>query len=283
MSQRGEVSLPGLLMSCALLIVVLSASLGMFESFSRASADGTRRTEAQDVARAAADRLARELRNLASPTADQPQAVDAAGPSELVFKTVDPNGPNAGTNATNTRRVRYCLGPAGALQQQTQTWTSATVPPVPSRSGCPAAGWTSTTVVATGIVNAGTPVFSYDAAALTDISQIHVELRVDSGPARNPPATSLSTGVFLRNQNRRPTSSFAATRTAGGLILNGSASVDPEGDPLAYAWFDGAVQVGTGITFTYTGLASGSTHQLRLEVTDPAGLKGASAVQAVTL
>ena len=273
------------LVACVVMIVVLGSTLSLFEGFTAKASDATLRTNAEDMARGAADGLERDLRNLASPTAEQPQAVDFASGNDLIFLTVDPAGPNAGTNATNTQRVRYCLDPGGLLRRQVQTWTTAAIPAVPAHAACPApTGWTRTRTVASSLVNPATvPVFSYDASVLTDISAIHVDLRVDTNVLRPPAATSLSTGVFLRNQNRRPTASFAATRTAGGLVLNGSASSDPEGDPLQYAWFDGTTQVGTGITFTYTGLATGSVHQVHLEVTDPAGLLGTSATQAVTV
>jgi len=282
MSERGEMSLTGLIMACLLLVVVLGATLTLFDGFVAKAGDQTRRTDAQDAARTAADQIARNLRNLASPTPDQPQALDLAGASDLIFKTVDPAGPNAGTNATNTQRVRYCLDAVGQLQQQTQTWTTATVPAVPASATCPAAGWNQTAVAASSIVNGVVPVFSYDTAVLTDISQVHVDLRVDTDTTKAPPPTSLSTGVFLRNQNRRPVASFAAARTSGGFVLNGSASADPEGDVLSYDWYDGATKVGTGITFTWTGLVAGSNHQVKLQVTDPAGLVGTSAAQALT-
>ncbi len=280
--ERGEVSLTSVLVACTLLVVVLGATLTLFEGFIAKAGDATRRTDSQDAARTAADRIARDLRNLASPTPNQPEAVDRASGSDLIFKTVDPVGPNSGDNATNTKRVRYCLDSASRLQEQTQTWTTATVPAVPSGTACPATGWTRTMIAAADVVNGAVPVFTYDATGLTDISQIHVDLLVDTDTIREPPATRLSTGVFLRNQNRRPTASFSATKTSGGLVLDGSASVDPEGDPLRYTWFDGAVQVGTGITFTYGGLAADSSHAIRLEVSDPAGLIGASATQSVT-
>lgn len=300
--ERGEVSLTGLLVSSLILIIVLGATLTMFEGFVATAGDGTRRTEAQDAARSAADRIARDLRNLASPTPDQPQAVDFATGSDLIFKTVDPAGPNAGSNATNTKRVRYCLDGARRLQEQTQTWTSADPPPTPSHNVCPAGDWTRTGLAAASIVNTpDTAVFSYDASPsspsfLTDISEIHVNLLVDTDLTRLPPATTLSTGVFLRNQNRRPTAAFVATKTSGGFVLNGSASTDPEGDALRYSWCDASVTtvaadskcadgsklVGSGITFTYTGLAAGSVHQLHLEVADPAGLVGVSPAQGAT-
>ncbi|CAA9471914.1 MAG: hypothetical protein AVDCRST_MAG53-1377 [uncultured Solirubrobacteraceae bacterium] len=280
--ERGEVSLTSVLVACTLLVVVLGATLTLFEGFIASAGDQTRRTDTQDAARSAADRIARDLRNLASPTPEQPQAVDFASAGDLIFKTVDPAGPNSGTNATNTKRVRYCLDSGGRLQEQTQTWTTATVPPAPSGTACPGAGWDRTVIAAENIVNGAVPVFSYDSSVLTDISAVHVDLLVDTDTVRQPPPTRLSTGVFLRNQNRRPTASFTWARTSGGLVLNGSASADPEGDPLRYVWFDGATEVGRGITFTYTGLAAGSVHQLRLEVSDPAGLIGVSATQEAT-
>ncbi len=279
--ERGEVSLVSVLVACVLLVVVLGATLTLFEGFIAKAGDATRRTDTQDAARTAADRIARDLRNLASPTPDEPTAVDRNWGSDLIFKTVDPAGPNAGTNATNTKRVRYCLDTARRLQEQTQTWTEA-IPSLPADVACPGSGWTRTTIAAANVVNGTVPVFSYDASVLTDIAAIHVDLLVDTDTLRLPPATRLSTGVFLRNQNRRPTASFVADKTSGGLVLNGSASADPEGDPLRYTWFDGTTQVGTGITFTYSPLTAGSVHQLHLEVTDPANLVGVSPTQGVT-
>ena len=280
--ERGEVSLTSVLVACTLLVVVLGATLTTFQGLIAGAGDASRRTDAQDVARSAADRIARDLRNLASPTPEQPQAVDLAGGSDLIFTTVEAEGPNAGTNVTNTKRVRYCLDSTRRLREQTQTWTTATIPDVPSNAACPGSGWTRTTIAAQSIVNGDTAIFSYDSNVLTDISQIHVDLLVDTDTVRQPPATRLSTGVFLRNQNRRPTATFVATRTAGGFVLNGSASADPEGDRLRYTWFDNGTEVGSGITFNYTGLTAGSGHQLRLEVDDPAGLTGVSATQTVT-
>jgi len=280
--ERGEVSLVSVLVACVLLVVVLGATLTLFEGFTAKAGDATRRTDAQDVARTAADRIARDLRNLSSPTPEQPGAVDRASGNDLIFTTVDPQGPNAGTNTTNTKRVRYCLDSGRRLQEQTQTWTDPIPPAAPSGTACPGSGWTRTTIAATNVVNGAEPVFSYDAAVLTDIAAIHVDLIVDTDIVRLPPATRLATGVFLRNRNRRPTASFAADRTSGGLVLNGSASFDPEGDPLRYAWYDGTTQIGTGITYTYTPLVAGSIHQIHLEVFDPIGLVDVSATQAVT-
>ena len=41
--------------------------------------------------------------------------VDRAGARDLIFQTVDPVGPNAGDNASNVKRIRYCLDTGGKL------------------------------------------------------------------------------------------------------------------------------------------------------------------------
>jgi hypothetical protein len=70
------------------------------------------------------------------------------------------------------------------------------------------------------------------------------------------------------------------------VVLNGSASTDPEGQPLTYAWMEGvsdgiAGNVGTGETKLGEGITcecptSGSlspgSYTVWLEVTDPGGL-----------
>lgn len=287
-SERGEFSITGLLVACSIFVFVLIATLTTYDSFAGGQREEVDAADAQDLARSAIDRMARDLRNLASPTPEQPQAFDAAGPYDIVFKTVDGNGPNAGANSLNVMRVRYCLDAsdpeAGLLMAQTQTWTSATPPASPSTAACPGSGWGSTRVLGAAIVNRSEgktrPVFTVNAADLTQISSLHVELFLDLDTTRDPQETTMSTGVFLRNQNRQPTAAFTATPTAQGILLNGSISSDPEGEPLAYEWYDGGVQVGTGIVFTLPA-TSGTTHQLQLKVYDPANLEGVSATQAV--
>lgn len=287
--QRGETTITGVLVAATILIIVLTATLTTFDTFASSQNAATDRVVSQDQARRAIDGLARDLRNLASPTPDQPEAFDLAGPRDIVFKTVSEQSPGSGANVTNTKRVRYCLDTsvplAASLVAQTQTWTSASPPPVPSTAACPAAGWTETTTVADALVHdlggVATPVFTMDSPILTDISSIHVDLVVDGNPHDATPATPISTGVFLRNQNRRPTAMFTATVTAEGVLLNGSASHDPEGQPLRYEWYSGDTRVGTGIVFTYA--APAGTHSLTLRVVDPADLTGTAAPQQVVV
>jgi hypothetical protein len=272
--ERGEMSLVGLIVAMTLFIVVLGATLSVFETSEKVTRTSMLRSDMQDRARLAVDAVAKQLRNLASPTPDQPEAIDRAGTRDLIFQTVDPVGPNTGANASNVKRIRYCLDTAGKLWRQQQRWTGATVPAAPAATDCPGAGWaTGDEVVADSVVNAtsGEPVFTYNSTTLSAISSVHVALLIDLNNGK-PLPSELSTTVFLRNQNRRPTAAFTATAGAGEIVLNGSTSADPEGDPLTYIWKDNGTVIGTGIVFKYA-VSNGSTHSITLTVRDPALLE----------
>jgi type II secretory pathway pseudopilin PulG len=281
--ERGEFSLPGMLVAITLFGIVLGATLDTYGHFDTGAQELVERTDASDQARTASDRIARALRNLASPAPEQPQAFDLATANDMVFKTVDPVGPNAGQNTSNTRRVRYCLAGDGSLWEQVQTWTTAAMPAVPSTTACPGSGWDSQEVVAQDIVNSAQQrdVFTYDSTVLTQITTIGLELWTDADVRDDVPPSVLRTGVFLRNQNRRPVAGFTATPTQQGIVLNGSASYDPEGQALTYAWYDGATQVGSGVAYSYAA-TRGTSHQISLKVFDPALLEGDAPAQTVT-
>ena len=282
MSERGEISLTGLLVAMTIFMAVLGATLTTFEAFDSQAAGITRRTDAQDAARRGADRIARDLRNLAGPTQFLPEAVDLAGPTDLVFNVVDDVKPAGSLNKANVKRVRYCLdAPRRIIWQQEQRWTQADRPAMPEISGCPAAAWGAATQVADKVTNSSRPIFSYDNAVRTSITSVGVDLFVDDQPGAGPPETKISTGVFLRNQNRLPVARFTATQTSQGVLLNGSASTDPEGQPLRYVWFDGTKEIGQGVTFLYA-VPSGSSRAFSLTVYDPAELGSTSSSPQVT-
>src|SRR3954447_8196850 len=92
-----------------LMIVVLGATLSAFNVFERNNVNNQRQNDAQDQARAVSDELARELRNLASPTNELPQAVNRALPTDLIFLYVGGAKAGGSTNDRNPRRVRYCF------------------------------------------------------------------------------------------------------------------------------------------------------------------------------
>ena len=288
--ERGQ-SLMELLIAMTVFLLILGATLDVFASSQTLNTQANARNDAQDQARVALDTLSRQLRNLASPTPEQPQAVDKATAYDLVFQTVDAVGPNTGLNAANVERVRYCLGgtaSAGVLYRQEQRWTTQAAPAAPGTAACPSTDgqWSVTRRMAAAITNVNNglnrPLFTFDSAVPTDVSSVHVQLYVDLDPLHPPAETNISSGVYLRNQNRRPVASFTADpSTPGKIVLNGSASADPEGEPLTYVWYDGTSKVGDGIRYDYA-VSRNSSHTLLLKVYDPAGLEGDSAPQTVT-
>lgn len=313
--QRG-VSLPELLLSMVLMLIVLGATLTTFTNFESDSARAAARNESQDAVRRNVGQIARELRNLASPNATTPQAVERAGSTDLVFQTVDPVWPGGVTqNAGNVRRMRYCLegGAPARMWMQWQTWTQSTPPALPADTACPGAGWTGQQVVAQGVTNGSRAVFTCprvapagetftDCSPPTDpaaISAVNVDLFIDMDPLRPPGETRLRSGAFLRNQNRAPTAAFTVARPVGGKVtLNGSPSSDSEGQPLTYLWMvrlpSGAEkQLGEGITCECPTNATDfpsqrldpnpAPYKVWLKVTDPGGLSSGSPEQDVTI
>lgn len=285
-----------LLIASSLMVIVLSASLLLFD----AGADNHRRVnehnEAQDVVRRHTDRLARELRNMASPSllttaSAQPLAVDLASDYDLVFRVVDDVRPATSENTPNVKRVRYCLDAAdpakGRLYRQEQTWVTSGTPALPSTASCPGTGWTTQQLVNDVVVNRNAglarPVFHFDSVDTARITRVRTDVFVDPTPGRSPVEARLTSGVFLRNQNRVPVASFTvdANAATNEVVLNGSPSEDPEDMPLTYHWYMDGVKIGDGVVFTHTGAADG-IHTYRLEVRDPAGLS-AEATKEVSL
>jgi prepilin-type N-terminal cleavage/methylation domain-containing protein len=261
-----------LLVAAVLLVVVLTAAVRPLNAFERQSRTSNQRNDAQARARQTMDRMARELRNVAGQT----QFIEKATSSDLVFQTVDPlNGPS-GTNNADVERVRYCLDSSnasnGVLWKQTQTWTSTSPPTLPSTTSCPDSAWPTQRVVAENVMNGSRAVWTYNTSTLTDITWIHIDLYVDVSNSTRPGESQLSSGVYLRNQNKAPTASFTATATGNKHVqLNGAASSDPEGGGLSFAWFDGSTQIGTGQTCDCIALATGN-RTIMLQVTDQSGL-----------
>jgi hypothetical protein len=274
------------------MILVIGSTLTAFDTFGRNTTTNEQLNEAQSTARIALDRMARELRNASaygtdpSPGVD-PSAVLRADPWDLVFQSVDPLSVPAGGAGNNLglQRVRYCLDTStNVLFRQRQTWTGAVTPAMPGGADCPAAGWTEQSPVARWIVNSGTRrLFTYNqmnpadvsaaAPALSDISSIRANVYVDVNGTRPPTETQLATGVHLRNKNRRPLVGCVAT-AAGPMhaSLNGTASTDPEGEALKFAWTDGTTPLDDGgPVVDYTAPTAGA-HTFSLTVTDVGGL-----------
>jgi prepilin-type N-terminal cleavage/methylation domain-containing protein len=252
-----------LLISVSLMLVVMGAAFAALQSFEGTSARNTKQNDAQDRARNAIDLIVKRLRNDASPTPGSPQAIDRATPTDLIFQTVDPVDPPAGSlNSHNIMRVRYCLDASTPsnerLYMQQQRWTSAVAPGAPAATICPetSGAWQTEQVLTDHLTNdvnvTPRPVWTFDCPAgysvavcdagtdqqmLSQVSRMGVTLYVDDDPTKAPAESRLSSAVFFRNQNAAPTATMSQpTVAAGHVYANGGASSDPDADRLYYRW-----------------------------------------------
>jgi type II secretory pathway component PulJ len=289
-----------LLLAAALMTVVLGATLVSLTTFERTSRINELQNDNQEDIRAAVDQLSRELRNHAVATQAAPQGIVKLTDYDLVFQTVGATKPAGSANDPNLQRVRYCLDTSNLRNEkiwvQDQTWTTATPPAVPSTTQCPDPAWGSQRFVADKITSRfdssapNTPrsraIFTPNSAILTKITRIDITLFLDTtpggGPVNAPDETRIDSGIFLRNQNEAPVASFTYTVTGSRhIVLNASASSDPENQSLTYTWKDGSTTIdGTGQTVDYP-TTSGS-HSITLTVKDPGGLSTDS-TQTVTV
>jgi type II secretory pathway pseudopilin PulG len=265
---RGEegFTLVEVLIVSVLMIIVLGATLTALESFQSNAATNQRQNDSQEQARRSLDMMARDLRNLASPVQERPEAIDRALAQDLIFQSEGTKLVTGSVNAKNTERVRYCLDASGRMWRNLQTWTTAAIPNAPAATACPGTGWTKKILVAENVVNGTRPIFVYNAAGLQDITEISSTLYVDVNPGKRPAETTLQSSVFLRNQNRKPTALFSVEVVGTSVLLNASESTDPEEKALIYTWkIDNAV-VGSGILLTKP--VTAGNHTVKLDISD---------------
>ena len=281
--ERG-LTLVELLVALALSGLVMGTTLGTFSQFEQTTGANQRLNDAQDQVRVGIAGLSRELRNMASPTNEFPRAVARADGNDLIFQSV---------SSSQTRRVRYCYDGASL-----RLWRQVQFEPftLPTAGACPQTSWGSQRSAVENVVNGTRPVFSYNAETLTAITEVAATLYVDVNEAAERPAeTSLQSSVFLRNQNRSPIASFTADVNGATVILNGSASQDPEGRALEFYWYDAALAtnqcgdvpedvptngcVGLGVVYNYAPPAG--ARSVYLLVRDPGTLTDQATAQSV--
>lgn len=290
---QGGFTLIELLVSMSLITFVVMATISGFVAFNRNEHVNQRQNESQDEARLAMERITGQLRNLASPLDAVPKSVEKAEPYDVMFLTVDAIKPVGSLNARNIKRVRYCVGNAvngkAPLIRQQQVWQALNPDPAPSTSACPGTGWGNETHVVTDLVNttqaSPVPAFTFSPGPVPtdDITAIRAHLVVDVNPGKSPAAVDLSSGVFLRNQNRAPVASCTAKHASGlQIALNGSGSEDPEGFNMKrYTWIadgDTAHPI-DGVVAIWNAPSTG-THTFELEVEDQGGLTDKTTCQA---
>jgi hypothetical protein len=279
----------------ALFLIVLTATLTAASHYQRLSQDNQKTNVQVDDARRGIEKGMRQLRNLAR-RIDQP-VVNRATSSDFIFQTSDP---------TRTW-VRYCL----QTRSDGRVWLWSLAMPSTLSTGatasCPGTGWPSQDVVARNVTNTLPghirPLFTYGCSAtapagcpsssadLGRITSVTMDLTIDDDFTRAPQEARVTSAVFLRNQNEPPTASFISRPLASRqVILNASASSDPEGRTLRFMWFRAPAPsftcddpmpmtslLQTGVTMTHTFLpeegAAGTNKSIELVVCDPGGLQ----------
>lgn len=279
-----------MLVAAMLMLIVMFASLAVLDQVRRLGGQTDDRVELQDRARQVTRTLARSLRNTA-PLPTSPTVIERSGTYDLVFRSVDRAQAGASDNTLNLKRVRYCLDASdpdrAKLVEQTQRWTTGTAPAMPSSTECPATEWGPSRLVAEDVTNradgADRAVWGYEQDATGQITSVNVKLFMNFEPDTPGLEVSSQTGVYLRNQNRVPTALFTTAYVGvRHVLLNGSTSSDPEGEPLDYVWFVNGAEVGDGLTYDYAAPAGG-TYQVRLDVRDPSGLLDRSDTKTVVI
>jgi type II secretory pathway component PulJ len=275
MQREDGFTLVEVLITCVLMLVVLGATLGTFESFQRNVSVNEKQNQAQDTTRNAMDLMSRDLRNLASPTDEEPLALDLSEAQQIIFQSEGRVMPAGSLNEANTTRVRYCYNVATEkLYRQVQTWTTAAFPAIPDSTTCPGTAWPADTtkLVAENVVNDTRPIFGYNAVDPRDVTEVNASLYVDVNPGTPPLESTLQTAVYLRNQNRKPSAVFSVALANAGttIIMNASGSTDPEEKPLSFRWFvDGVEETGDGANdVVHTKTVSAGTHTVWVKVSD---------------
>jgi Tfp pilus assembly protein PilV len=271
-SERGF-TLIEVLVAASLMIVVLGATLGALDNTSQIQRRTEKSNDQQEIVRTTMDRMAAQLRNLASPSTSTAKTIDRATSYDLIFQTTDPSkqwvrycladGTNdppsfSGFHASSAQNERiWYQTPTGAFNAQgaapsTNSSMVNTCPGPPVSSGT--AGWSTAQIVSDRITNKinsqDRPLFKVNGSPTTDTSTVTFVIATAFGnwstAVNNPKETHLTSGVYLRNQNQPPTAAIQTTRTGASYTLNGTTSSDPEGRTLSsFLWFKGPPNVGT--------------------------------------
>jgi type II secretory pathway pseudopilin PulG len=293
MREESGMTLVEILVAVTIMLIVMFATLSSFDAFGRRNQINNRQTDAIERLRLVADRMAKQLRNLASPTNSSTFTIERAQSDDIIFQTFEPT----------KRRVRYCLPSAASGDERIYFMTQApgpggTTPALPTTTQCGlgiGGGWDTIQRVGDNVVNrrTGDALFNYNWSAAAEaasdynkITNVRLNIVVDvNSSTQRPSAVRVGSGIDLRNQNQAPTAAFSVIGNGNhSFTLNGSASSDPEGRSLTYFWYRGrtatftptaADLIGDSKVYTYNvpiGDIGSGTWYFKLEVRDPGGL-----------
>ena len=302
-AEQDGFTLVELLVSMAIALVVFGAAVTLLGVTLRDSRSLQLRNEAQDSARNIVDRISRELRSSVAASTGS-ALIEQSNPYDLVFREAAPTSPYQ-------TRVRYCLDANSTLWRQTKAMQSST-DPLPDTSSCPSSAWDTQTVelgscqappapcarVTNEVGGDNRPLFTYGPDP-SQIRLVEVSVYVDENQSSDsePPATHLTTGIYLRNSLAAPQANFTLSpnpvTNATPIQLNASSSTDPNGQVLSYQWYTGGSCATPSSPLAVGGTSqepppqgpfpSGTTMTYLLVVTDTAGLSSCAQPQSVTI
>jgi hypothetical protein len=287
--------LPELLVAIVITLIIFGAAVTSFVSLVTHHRRTDIAAQAQTGARGAIDRLVILLRSSMSSGTANSQPVEQHSDFDIVFLA-----PSSTVSLTNNPRglqhVRACLDRTSATNEklwvQTTRYDSSTQPSPPSTAACPSSAWTTQDQLASNLVNASAePLFTRTdpsgtvlAANAGNVNDVGIRALVDVDTRDTHAATQLRSAVDLRNLNRTPTASTTCLAGSNGhVVCDASASGDPDGQTLSFAWkVDNVTVTETSSRLDRGNLASGTTHTFTVTVTDPGGLTS-SDTKSVTM
>ncbi len=278
-----------LLITMIVTTIVFGATLSVLDVFQSNNRFDQLRNENQDMARTSLDRVSRQLRNIVARTTSSgivPGALEQAEGYAITFQTIDTTKASSGENKANAMRVRYCLNDSNPeneiLWEEVRRWEEKEAPELPSSTSCPdktKGDWNSLTQVVQHITNRiggqSRPLFTYSAKETPEILSVETDLFINISPSQSRPGESqLTSGVSLRNANRRPIAEFTATEESNYSVrLNASESYDPDGLSLTYKWWNNGAEIPTtSQQYVTEAFATKTTQKFKLEITNPGGL-----------
>jgi prepilin-type N-terminal cleavage/methylation domain-containing protein len=272
-----------LLVTMAITTIIFGATLSVLDVFQRNNVVDQQRNEVQDNARTAMDQIARQLRNVAAPSAGSAGALLTTEAYSTIFDTIDNTSSYVWeNNLSQTEMVRYCVNDAEShnevLWTQSKRWKTAEGPKPPTSTSCPdlSGSWESSRQLVEHVTNEidgkGRPMFIYSAATAPQTASVEVDIFLDLKPGQaHPGETELTSGIGLRNANRPPIAQFTPTFINKSVRLDASASYDPQGLALSYQWWKDGVELASTSQVVEHEEEKG-THTYKLEITDAGGL-----------